>query len=147
MPYKIAKHILMISLVFFIIGIYILKSGRYSSKEVAGHTGTYPKDRNKLLLILSQVSSIPPTSPPNHTCTPPPLPTIPSCMNETGLNGERLKNQRNIAVMILFSFEADTLEIAFYQLIDLVDVIFLVEATKTHKGVRNLLDIYWMVIF
>ena len=147
MTYKIAKPILVISLVFFIIGIHFLESGRYSSKEVAGHTGTYLQDRNKLLIVLSQVSSIPPPSPPNHTCTPPPLPAIPSCMNETGLNGERLKNQRNIAVMILFSFEADTLEIAFYQLIDLVDVIFLVEATKTHKGVRNLLDIYWIVIF
>ena len=133
----------MISLVLFIVGIYVfLNNPRYYSdlhENVikSSKPGSYYKDRNKLVVALSKVSSIPPPVPPNNSCKPPPLPKIPSCKNETGLNGERLNKQRKLAWMLLFSFEADTLEIAFYELLDLIDFIFIVEATKTHKGVRN----------
>ena len=49
--------------------------------------------------------------------------------------GEKLRNPRKIAIMMLFSFEVDTLEITLRETLDLIDVVFLVEATKTHKGV------------
>ena len=38
--------------------------------------------------------------------------------------------------MVLFGFEVDTLEIALREQSDLVDRIFVVESTLTHKGVR-----------
>ena len=38
-------------------------------------------------------------------------------------------------MMMLFGFEADTIEIALHEQLDLVDKIFVVEATVTHKGV------------
>ena len=40
-------------------------------------------------------------------------------------------------MMMLFGFEADTIEIALHEQLDLVDKIFVVEATVTHKGVRH----------
>ena len=52
----------------------------------------------------------------------------------TGL-GEKLSKPRNLAIMMLFSFEVDTLEIALRETLDLIDVFFLVESTKSHKGV------------
>ena len=39
--------------------------------------------------------------------------------------------------MIIFSFEVDTLEIALKEQQDMVDKIFLVESSATHKGVGN----------
>jgi len=36
--------------------------------------------------------------------------------------------------MLLFSFEVDTLEITLHEVLDLVDVVFLVESTLTHKA-------------
>jgi hypothetical protein len=41
---------------------------------------------------------------------------------------------RKLALMLLFGFEADTLEIHLRELHDLVDVVFLVEAARTHRG-------------
>ena len=38
--------------------------------------------------------------------------------------------------MFLFSFELDVLEIALREQQDLVDKIFLVESSATHRGVR-----------
>ena len=57
-----------------------------------------------------------------------------------GLSGEILKTPRKIVLMILFSFESDTLEIGLYDWLDLVDYVFIVEATKTHKGVGIVLS-------
>ena len=37
--------------------------------------------------------------------------------------------------MFLFGFEVDTLEIVLRELVDLVDIFFLVESNGTHKGV------------
>ena len=39
--------------------------------------------------------------------------------------------------MFLFSFELDVLEIALKEQQDLVDKIFLVESSVTHRGVRT----------
>ena len=39
--------------------------------------------------------------------------------------------------MIIFSFEVDTLEIALKEQQDMVDKIFIVESSATHKGVGN----------
>ena len=61
----------------------------------------------------------------------------PSCQNQTGLTGEILVTKRKIVLMILFSFELDTLEIALREQQDLVDKIFIVESSSTHKGVRR----------
>ena len=36
--------------------------------------------------------------------------------------------------MLLFSFEVDTLEVQLRQVLDLVDVVFIVEASVTHHG-------------
>ena len=39
--------------------------------------------------------------------------------------------------MLLFGFEVDTLEIALREQIDLVDKVFIVESSLTHKGVSG----------
>ena len=77
----------------------------------------------------------PPASPPSPLCAAPPLP--PAHCDDPGL-GELLPSPRNLVTMILFSFEVDTLEIALKEMEDIVDVIFLVEATKSHKGVHDI---------
>ena len=69
------------------------------------------------------------------------------------LPGEKLSTPRKLVSMMMFSFEVirlsistfdnlkyshgqiDTLEIVLHELLDIVDIVFLVEATKTHKGV------------
>ena len=38
--------------------------------------------------------------------------------------------------MLMFGFEVDTLEIHLREAADMVDVVFLVESTVTHHGVR-----------
>ena len=44
---------------------------------------------------------------------------------------------RKLVLMFLFSFELDVLEIALKEQQDLVDKIFLVESSVTHRGVRT----------
>ena len=39
--------------------------------------------------------------------------------------------------MLMFGFEMDTLEVQLREVADVVDVIFIVEATVTHHGVRK----------
>ena len=93
------------------------------------------KNRNNLVNVLSVLAAVPPASPPSPLCTAPPLP--PAHCDDPGL-GELLPSPRNLVTMILFSFEVDTLEIALKEMEDIVDVIFLVEATKSHKGVHDI---------
>ena len=57
------------------------------------------------------------------------------------MTGNILKKQRRIILLMLFGFEVDILEIALKQQQDLVDKIFLVESTKSHRGVRFYLNI------
>ena len=53
--------------------------------------------------------------------------------------------------MFLFSFELDVLEIALREQQDLVDKIFLVESSATHRGVRlfqnisDLIKLYFLI--
>ena len=83
---------------------------------------------------LAAVSAIPPPVESNPGCLPPPLPTYPEC-DDPGLTGERLHNPRKLVIMALFSFEVDTLEIMLKEQQDMVDFIFIVEGSTTHRGV------------
>ena len=137
---KFTKNVFLLGLVLYIVGLfgYFLEQRHYSEVDES-KPGSYHKDRTKLLVSLAHVSSLPPPVPINHSCKPPPLPEIPSCMDDTGLSGESLDEPRKLGLMILFAFEADTLEIALYDSLDLVDFVFIVEATKTHKGVGTVM--------
>ena len=48
-----------------------------------------------------------------------------------------LTEPRRLVLMFLFSFEVDVLEIALREQQDLVDKIFLVESSASHRGVRR----------
>ena len=88
-----------------------------------------------LIYILANISSLPPPAAASSSCSPPVLPSTPDCSGQTGLTGEIMKHPRRVALMILFGFEVDTLEIALREQHQMVDKVFLVESTKTHKGV------------
>ena len=60
----------------------------------------------------------------------------PDCSGQSALTGERLERPRKLVLLFLFSFELDVLEIALREQQDLVDKIFLVESSATHRGVR-----------
>ena len=51
-------------------------------------------------------------------------------------SGPHLVRPRRLVLMILFGFEVDTLEIALREQLSLVDKVFIVESSVTHKGVR-----------
>ena len=59
----------------------------------------------------------------------------PDCGTQPGLTGELFEKPRKIVLMMIFSFEVDTLEVALKEQQDLVDKIFIVESSATHKGV------------
>ena len=59
----------------------------------------------------------------------------PVCSGQSGLTGERLSRPRKLVLMFLFGFELDVLEISLREQQDLVDKIFLVESSATHRGV------------
>ena len=59
----------------------------------------------------------------------------PDCTSQPGLTGELLEKPKKIILMMIFSFEVDTLEVALKEQQDLVDKIFIVESSATHKGV------------
>ena len=50
---------------------------------------------------------------------------------------------RRLVLMFLFSFEVDVLEIALREQQDLVDKIFLVESSASHRGVRRFSFYRW----
>ena len=89
----------------------------------------------ELLSLIGQSATIPPHVPVNKSCEPEDLPMIPTCSGHPGLTGKRLDIPRKIVLLFLFGFEADILEIALKQQHDLVDKIFLVESTQSHRGV------------
>ena len=91
---------------------------------------------------LSHLASLPPPAPPSAQCSAPQLPRLPSCQGQPGLTGARLASPRRLVLMILFSFEVDTLEIALREQLEHVDKIFIVEATTTTKGVSNTLVVF-----
>ena len=59
----------------------------------------------------------------------------PTCGTETGFTGRRRNKKVSIILMMLFSFEVDTLEISLRETHDVVDHIFIVESSRTHRGV------------
>ena len=59
------------------------------------------------------------------------------CLGQPGLTGRRFVEPRKLVLLILFGFEVDVLEIALKHQQDLVDKIFLVESTSTHRGVGS----------
>lgn len=93
---------------------------------------------------LSRLASLPPPATPPAGCSASPLPRLPSCQGQPGLTGTRLAEPRRLVLMILFSFEVDTLEIALREQLEHVDKMFIVEATTTTKGVgrHDLLHIW-----
>jgi hypothetical protein len=108
-----------------------LKDVFISSDDKAATLQAY----SDLVYILSNVSSLPPPTPVSTTCLPPPLPSRPNCSGQPGLSGQIMEQPRRLGLMILFGFEVDTLEIALREQLQLVEKVFLVESTKTHKGV------------
>ena len=87
------------------------------------------------VLSLAKLALLPPPAPPSPSCSPPRLPARPSCRGHTGLTGHLLTEPKKLVLMMLFSFEVDTLEISLREQQDWVDMIFIVEATTTTKGV------------
>ena len=85
---------------------------------------------------LAALAAFPPPVPASPTCRPAPLPSSPTC-NDTAFSGHQLQKPRKLALMLMFGFEVDTLEVQLREVADVVDVIFIVEATVTHHGVRN----------
>ena len=75
------------------------------------------KDSTKgdLVFTLALVAAITPHAPIDMSCLPPFIPIVPTCHGETGLTGEILGKPRKVVLMILFSFEVDTLEIALWE--------------------------------
>jgi len=120
-----------------VIAVGVLQTLIVKERIIDNATNTeFTKDTSKgdLVYTLSHVAALPPHIPINRTCFPPPLPRYPSCKGETGLTGKKLAKPRKVVLMILFAFEVDTLEIALREQMDLLDKIFIVESTITHKG-------------
>ena len=101
------------------------------------------RDRDNLVNVLSVLAALAPPVPPSPLCRAPPV-RPPTRCEDPGL-GELMVTPRHLVTMILFSFEVDTLEIALKEMMDIVDVIFLVEATKSHKGVKFRSEIFYKV--
>jgi len=125
-------------LTFYCIAPKLLDNDKVDSEDITHETTVenheaieYFSDRNNLVNVLSVVSAIPPPVPVNPSCSAPPDPE-PVCQ-DPGLS-HRMTSPRKLAIMMLFSFEVDTLEIAFKEMLDIVDIVFLIEATKSHKG-------------
>ena len=55
---------------------------------------------------------------------------------DSAFSGQPLVRPRKLVLMLLLGFEVDTLEIHLREAADMVDVVFLVESTATHHGVR-----------
>ena len=64
---------------------------------------------------------------------------IPDCSASPGpaFTGRTLPASRKVVLMILFSFEVDTLEISLREQQDDLDMIFIVESTVSHRGVSK----------
>jgi len=118
-----------------VLAAFLLLSGTIEFKQLEGEEDeNISGDGDDLVFTLAEVAALPPPFPPSASCTPPPLPTRPTCKGQPGLTGEALSTPRKLVLLLLFSFEADTLEVALREQQDVVDKIFLVEATTTHKA-------------
>ena len=92
----------------------------------------------RILSMLTSAAAVEPIIAVNTSCSlSPPSPTPPPCSGHTALSGALLDSPRRIVLMIMFGFEVDTLEIALKQQQDLVDKIFILESSFTHRGVSS----------
>ena len=89
------------------------------------------RSNKNILKLLADVAKIPP-SVMSTSATAPPLPPRPNCKGLSGLTGELLARPRKLIHLFTLAFEIDTLEIVLREEHDIVDKIFIVEATKTH---------------
>jgi len=96
-----------------------------------------PAKESSLIEVLSAVASLPPHTPVSDSCQSPPQVSLPDCQGDPGLTGSRLQKPRRVALLLLFAFEVDTLEVALREQEDLVDHIFLVESRMSHKGTKK----------
>ena len=108
---------------------------------------------SSLVQVMAEVAATQPGVGVNTTCRPRKLPRyrdtlivkisflfrFPNCSNIPGLTGEILLKPRKLVLMLLFSFEVDTLEISLREQQEMVDKIFIVESSSSHKGVTNLI--------
>ena len=113
-------------------GSEILDTEEMTILEPTGH------GLQQMLLMLTNAVSIEPVTEVNNSCGVPLIPSeLPSCHGQSALSGELLDKPRKIVLMIMFAFEVDTLEIALRQQQDMVDKIFLIESSFTHRGVSS----------
>ena len=89
--------------------------------------------KQDLIAALARVGRLAPPFPANATCEAPALPGRPTCEGASAFTGAALQTPRRIAYMMQVGFEADTLEIALREVADVVDVVFLVESTRSHN--------------
>ena len=98
--------------------------------------------QDDLIELLANVSATAPPAEINQSCRAESLTEIEDMVcddkaNNPGLEGPRLSEPRKVVMMILFGFEVDTLEIALREQLDIVDKMFIVESTVTHKGTEK----------
>ena len=96
---------------------------------------TNPPISSDPVSTLAGLAALAPPVPINESCLRPPLPPVPACM-DSAFSGQPLVRPRKLVLMLLLGFEVDTLEIHLREAVDMVDVVFLVESTVTHHGVR-----------
>jgi hypothetical protein len=95
---------------------------------------TWEPSKRQLVEALARVARLPPSAGPNSTCRPPALPTPPVCTGASAFTGATLASPRRVAYLMQIGFEGDTLEIALREVLDVVDVVFLVENTRSHNS-------------
>ena len=132
-PYPAISILILISSIIILTHYIINKVTKKTKPGLSFHSS--PPISNTPISSLASLASLPPPIPPSPTCLPPTLPPVPSCDNQTGLTGELLTTPRQLVLIILFGFEVDTLEIALNEQLDLVTMVFIVEGTRTHRGV------------
>ncbi|CAL8130222.1 unnamed protein product [Orchesella dallaii] len=98
----------------------------YAYQNKKNDTSEFSKLSSILLSQLTPFLITEPNVNTNTSCGPPPFQfpsTLPPCV--------KLNKPRNIAVLLQHGFDADTLEIHFHELDELVDKFFIIESTLT----------------
>ena len=90
-----------------------------------------PRCLPALVEPLARVAATP-TGQTNLSCVPLPLPEQPSC-SDSAFKGRRRTRPAKIVLLVLFSFEADLLEIMLREVDGLVHKVVLVESTVGHQ--------------
>ena len=138
-PKSVIIFLVLLFYIFLLIATIDYHSEHVSNIDAGDHDYLSLPWSDDPIVSLSKLASWPPDTPVNGSCSPPVLPPTPSCHGQPGLTGERLARPRKVVLMMMFSFEVDTLEISLREQMDWVDKIFIVEATTTTKGVCDFL--------